>query len=64
MPELILVLVIVVLVFGVGRVGKLGAEAGQAIREFRRGLGAASAPEPGPAAAEPVDQPEPTEPAA
>jgi sec-independent protein translocase protein TatA len=37
-PELILIFVIILLLFGVGRIGKLGAEAGQAIREFRRGL--------------------------
>ena len=36
--ELIIILIIVVLVFGVGRVGKLGGELGSAMREFRRGL--------------------------
>jgi sec-independent protein translocase protein TatA len=36
--ELIIILIIVVLVFGVGRVGKLGGELGNAIREFRQGL--------------------------
>ncbi len=36
--ELILVLVIVLLVFGVGRVSKIGRELGQGIREFREGL--------------------------
>ena len=52
--ELIIILVIVILVFGVGRLGKLGGELGNAIREFRQGLnsdrdnptaGAAAAPE-------------------
>ena len=38
-PELLIVLLIVVVVFGVGRVGKLGGELGSAIREFRRGIG-------------------------
>jgi len=38
-PELLIVLLIVVVVFGVGRVGKLGGELGSAIREFRRGVG-------------------------
>jgi sec-independent protein translocase protein TatA len=46
--ELIIVLVIVVLLFGVGRVGKSGGELGTAIREFRNGLkgGDADAPKP------------------
>ncbi len=37
-PELIIVLIIVLLVFGVGRVSKIGAELGQGIREFRKGI--------------------------
>ena len=37
-PELLLVLAIVLLVFGVGRVGKIGGELGSAIRNFREGL--------------------------
>jgi sec-independent protein translocase protein TatA len=36
--ELIIILVIVVLVFGVGRLSKVGGEMGSAIREFRKGL--------------------------
>ncbi len=36
--ELLLVFFIVVVLFGVGRVGRLGGELGSAIREFRRGL--------------------------
>jgi sec-independent protein translocase protein TatA len=35
---LLVALGIVVLLFGVGRVGQLGGELGRAIREFRRGL--------------------------
>jgi sec-independent protein translocase protein TatA len=38
-PELLIVLLIVIVVFGVGRVGKLGGELGTAMREFRRGIG-------------------------
>jgi len=38
LPELIIVLVIVVLLFGVGRVGEIGGELGSAIRQFREGL--------------------------
>ena len=37
--ELIIILVIVLLIFGVGRLGKIGGELGSAIREFRKGLG-------------------------
>ena len=35
---LAIVLVIVLVLFGGGRVGKLGGELGTAIREFRKGL--------------------------
>ena len=37
-PELIIILVIVVLLFGVGKIGKIGGEVGGAIRSFRKGL--------------------------
>lgn len=36
--ELIIVLAIVMLLFGVGRIGKIGNELGTAISEFRKGL--------------------------
>lgn len=36
--ELIIILVIVVLLFGVGRLSRIGGELGKGIREFRRGL--------------------------
>lgn len=36
--ELIIILVIVVLLFGVGRISKISGELGTAIREFRKGL--------------------------
>jgi sec-independent protein translocase protein TatA len=36
--ELIIILVIVVLLFGVGRVGKIAGELGRGIREFRSGM--------------------------
>jgi sec-independent protein translocase protein TatA len=36
--ELIIILVIVVLLFGVGRVSKIGGELGSAVANFRRGL--------------------------
>lgn len=34
-PELILILVIVIIVFGVGRLGEIGGAVGKAVREFR-----------------------------
>jgi len=37
-PELVLILAVVVLLFGVGRVSRIGGEMGSAIREFRHGL--------------------------
>lgn len=37
-PELFLILIVVLLLFGVGRVGKLGGEMGSAVRAFREGL--------------------------
>jgi len=37
--EWIIILVIVLLIFGVGRLGKIGGELGAAIRQFREGLG-------------------------
>ncbi len=36
--ELIIILVIVLLLFGVGRVSKIGGELGSAFANFRRGL--------------------------
>lgn len=37
-PELILILAVVLLLFGVGRVTKVGQELGSAISAFRKGL--------------------------
>lgn len=37
-PELILILVIVILLFGVGRISKIAGELGSGIRAFREGL--------------------------
>ena len=36
--ELILILVIVIVLFGVGRLGRIGGELGTGIRAFRKGL--------------------------
>ncbi len=37
-PELLIVLVIVLLVFGVGRIANIGGELGKGISAFRKGL--------------------------
>jgi sec-independent protein translocase protein TatA len=37
-PELLIILVIVLLIFGAGRVAQAGSELGKAIRGFREGL--------------------------
>ena len=36
--EMIIILVIVLVLFGVGRIGKIGGEFGRGISEFRKGL--------------------------
>jgi sec-independent protein translocase protein TatA len=36
--ELVIVLVIVLLIFGVGRLGRLGKDLGEGIREFRQSI--------------------------
>lgn len=42
--ELIIILVIVLLLFGVGRVSRIGGELGSAVRNFREGLNDGSKP--------------------
>jgi sec-independent protein translocase protein TatA len=37
-PELVIILVIVILIFGVGRIGKIAGEMGKGIRAFRTGI--------------------------
>ncbi len=37
-PELLIILGIAVLLFGVGRIGKIGGELGSAVRAFRDGM--------------------------
>ena len=36
--ELLIILAVVLLIFGVGRLGKLGKDLGTGIREFRKGI--------------------------
>jgi sec-independent protein translocase protein TatA len=38
-PELIIILVIILLLFGPGRIGKIAGELGKGIRNFRDGIG-------------------------
>jgi sec-independent protein translocase protein TatA len=37
--ELIIILIVILLLFGIGRISRIGGEFGTAIREFRKGLG-------------------------
>lgn len=38
LPELMIILVIVLLIFGVGRVSRIGGELGSAVSNFRKGM--------------------------
>ena len=65
-PEILIILVVVILLFGVGRIGKIGGELGKSIRQFREGLQGDGEPQtlsspsvstmPTPAATTPNDQ--------
>jgi sec-independent protein translocase protein TatA len=37
-PELVILLIIIILLFGVGRIGKIAGELGKGVREFRSGI--------------------------
>ncbi len=37
-PELLIILVIIILLFGVGRIGKIAGELGKGVSAFRSGL--------------------------
>jgi sec-independent protein translocase protein TatA len=37
-PELLIILVIIILLFGVGRIGKVAGELGKGIKSFKDGL--------------------------
>ena len=43
-PELIIILVIVMIIFGVGRLSEIGGALGRSIREFRRSAEGTDAP--------------------
>lgn len=55
-PELLIILVIVVLLFGPNRIGKVAGEVGKGIRNFRDGLSGKD-DEAKPAAAPPKEDP-------
>ena len=38
LPEILIVLVIILLLFGVGRISKVSEELGKSIKSFRKGL--------------------------
>jgi sec-independent protein translocase protein TatA len=38
LPEILIIALLIVLLFGVGRIGKVGGELGRGIREFRSAL--------------------------
>jgi sec-independent protein translocase protein TatA len=38
LPEILIILVIILILFGPGRIGKIAGELGQSIRNFRDGL--------------------------
>jgi sec-independent protein translocase protein TatA len=45
-PELVLVLVVIIMIFGIGTLTDLGGAIGRGIREFRRGVNVAAQPPP------------------
>jgi sec-independent protein translocase protein TatA len=45
-PELLIVLAIIILLFGVGRIGKIAGELGKGIKSFRDGLQGENKDEP------------------
>jgi sec-independent protein translocase protein TatA len=44
-PELLILLVIILLLFGVGRIGRIAGELGNGLRQFRQGLSSSDQPE-------------------
>lgn len=56
--ELIIILVIVVILFGAGRISRIAGELGQGIREFRKGISGGDKPteEPKKKADDPEDR--------
>jgi len=42
--EIVAILLVLILLFGIGRISKIGGELGSAIREFRKGIGSKEQP--------------------
>lgn len=59
-PELLIILVLAILIFGPGRIGKIGAELGKGIRGFKEGVSTGTEDEDG---SEEADSGEPETPA-
>ncbi len=55
--ELIIILVIVMIIFGVGRLSEIGGALGRSIREFRRSAEGRDAPEESVSESEPESEP-------
>ncbi len=62
--EIVIILLIVVLLFGVGRIGRIGGELGRGIREFRKAVQDESSDKPGDKSAEKTEAKEETKTAA
>jgi sec-independent protein translocase protein TatA len=45
LPELVIILVLIILLFGVGRIGIIAGELGSGVRAFRQGLKGETLPE-------------------
>ena len=56
-PELLIILVVVLLLFGPGRISKTAGELGKGIRAFREGVTGKDEPKQEPPAEQPPDQP-------
>jgi sec-independent protein translocase protein TatA len=61
-PELLIVLVVVLLLFGPGRISKTAGELGKGIRSFREGLSGRDNEKPDPAPNDPDKPDEPKSP--
>ncbi len=57
-PELIIILIIIVLLFGPGRIGKVAGEIGKGIRSFREGLSGKEEDSQKPSANNPAQTPQ------
>jgi sec-independent protein translocase protein TatA len=58
-PELIIILVVVMLIFGVGKLADIGGALGKSIREFRRAAREPEEPESPPSESDPAATSEP-----